>query len=230
MWIDTTYDFRTDANGKDPDSSSITLKQYQQFLWSKPLPNGGELILDEQLHNTSEVCDMSFSCDCIINTFEYHSSYQQIVKQVDPALIDEAVHKSYTIGGEIIFPKYKINGKQTINGARGFNRKISDRFDLTLECIRLFYQGKDSPLFDCFNRYKDFFALFSSFEGYVDFFLLNDLFNEDGSIRFFHPFQEFGRDVRPLTVEQYMRFCERNIEFVNLRNARIDKVYNHLQA
>ena len=41
MAIDTAFDFRTDANGKDPDSHSLTLRRYHRLLWSKPLPNGG---------------------------------------------------------------------------------------------------------------------------------------------------------------------------------------------
>ena len=53
MYIDTTFDFRTDSRGKDPDSYSPTLKQYHRHLWSKALPTGGELILDKNLKNTS---------------------------------------------------------------------------------------------------------------------------------------------------------------------------------
>ena len=40
MVIDTTFDFRTDAAGKDPDTYSATLCRYHQLLWSKPLPSG----------------------------------------------------------------------------------------------------------------------------------------------------------------------------------------------
>ena len=47
----------------------------------------------------------------------------------------------------------------TINGARGVNHKIQDRFDLTLECIRRFYLNEFSPLKDTLNRYKTFFKL-----------------------------------------------------------------------
>jgi hypothetical protein len=53
---------------------------------------------------------------------------------------------AYTIGAMMVFPGKRIDGKQTINGERGFNRKISDRFDLTLECIRRFYLNSESPL------------------------------------------------------------------------------------
>ena len=38
MMIDTTFDLRTDAAGKDPDTYSPTLRRYHQLLWSKPLP------------------------------------------------------------------------------------------------------------------------------------------------------------------------------------------------
>jgi len=45
---------------------------------------------------------------------------------------DEAHHRTVQIGGMIVFPGNRIDGKMTINGARGCYRKISDRFDLTL--------------------------------------------------------------------------------------------------
>ena len=38
--IDITFDFRSDANGKDPDTYSPTLNAYHRALWSKELPNG----------------------------------------------------------------------------------------------------------------------------------------------------------------------------------------------
>ena len=43
MLIDTSFDFRTDASGKDPDAYSPTLRQYHRLLWSKPLPSGAAL-------------------------------------------------------------------------------------------------------------------------------------------------------------------------------------------
>ena len=61
-------------------------------------------------------------------------------------------------GSEIIFPSELRGGTQTINRARGWHRKIGDRFDLTLECIARWYQGKDSPLANVFDRYRDFLS------------------------------------------------------------------------
>lgn len=59
------------------------------------------------------------------------------------------------------------------HGARGFHPRITDRIDLTLECIRRHYQAEDSPRGEVLARYGDFFALFEDFRGYVDFWLLH---------------------------------------------------------
>ena len=48
MVIDTAFDFRTDASGKDPDVYSPTLRQYHKLLWSKVLPSGRQF----ELHDT----------------------------------------------------------------------------------------------------------------------------------------------------------------------------------
>lgn len=50
MTIDPTFDFRTDSKGKDPDSHSPTLRAYQKFLYSKPLPNGEVMMLSDNLN------------------------------------------------------------------------------------------------------------------------------------------------------------------------------------
>ena len=128
----------------------------------------------------------------------------------------------YTIGTYIIFPGYKIGGRQTINGARGFNRRIADRFDLTLECIRRHYAGGASPLGETLARYGDFFALFENFRGYIDFFLLQDLVTPDASaIRFFMPFDDFSTPGVPRNAEQYIEYRRLCIEFADARNRRI---------
>jgi hypothetical protein len=56
--------------------------------------------------------------------------------------VNELFDTGSTIRAYIIFPKNRIDRKHTINQARGVNILIIDRFDLTLECIRLFYAGK----------------------------------------------------------------------------------------
>ncbi len=49
MEIDISFDFRSDFKGKDPDNWSPTLRAYQRSLYSKRLPNGEVMELDENL-------------------------------------------------------------------------------------------------------------------------------------------------------------------------------------
>jgi hypothetical protein len=104
-------------------------------------------------------------------------------------------------------------------GARGFNRRIADRFDLTLECIRRHYLDQGSPLGETLSRYREFFALFESFGGYVDFFMLQDLVSADGSaVKFFTPFDDFNDSPVPTDGDAYMEYRRMSIEFVEARN------------
>jgi hypothetical protein len=122
----------------------------------------------------------------------------------------------------IVFPGKKVGGAMTINGARGCNARIRDRFDLTLECIRRHYFGEPSPLSGTFALYADFFALFGDFAGYVDFFLLQDLVDENTStVKFFTPFVDFSASPLPGTVDAYREYRQRAIEFIKSRNRRI---------
>ena len=128
---------------------------------------------------------------------------------------------AYTIGGMMVFPGNQIDRKWTINQARGCTRSISDRFDLTLECIRRHYSDRGSPLSSTLSRYRDFFALFDDFRGYVSFFLLDDLVNDDLSVKFFMPFDDFHPPSVPNDVGAYKEYRRRSIEFIEARNHRI---------
>jgi hypothetical protein len=149
-----------------------------------------------------------------------------LLKQIDPMEIEDFKNLGYTIGGFILFPSKRIDGKMNINGARGFNSKIADRFDLTLECIRRHYSKGISPLSDVLDRYKDFFQLFINFEGYVDFFFLNDLVNSDYSkIKFFVPVTDaFANPPLPQTVVEYLQYKSAAMDFLTKRNARMVNV------
>ncbi len=222
--IDVTFDFRSDSNGGDPDSKSPTLRTYHRLLWSKKLPCGGELILNEKLDNVSDIGDFYFGSDSIIHSFSRWDSYKYIIDKVPIEEIEEFRYLSYTMGGMIIFPRNKINNLQSINMARGCNQKIKDRFDLTLECIKRYYNNEESPLSKCLNRYSDFFNLFVNFKGYVDFFFLQDLINSDYTkINFFHPFESFEKSPLPKTVEEYLSYKTKSINFINKRNERIEE-------
>ena len=129
-----------------------------------------------------------------------------------------------TIGGRLVFPGNQIDRKQTINGARGRNWKIRDRFDLTLECIRRHYIGLQHSLEDTLKRYGDFFALFEDFRGYVEFFMLQDLVVDDYSaLKFLMPFDDFRTSPVPGDVDTYREYRRLSIEFVEARNRRIGR-------
>ena len=222
MTIDTSFDFRTGMDGKDPDRYSEKLRKYHQFLWSKPLPTGGCLALDDQLVNHSDAGPFIFSSDSIIHTFSYWNSMQDIIRQIPETVIADFDSLSYTIGGMTIFPSNKVDGKYTINQERGTNAQIKDRLDLTLECIRLYYLGEDSPLYDCLSRYEDFFRLFGDFRGYIEFFLFQDIINgSDMTVRFMHPFTKFGEHVLPESEPEYWSYMHNCMDFLHKRNARI---------
>ena len=121
--------------------------------------------------------------------------------------------------GTIIFPKHRYS----INQIRGNSRCISDRWDLTLECIRRYYIDEDSPLSWCLEQDRRFFDLFVDFRGYVDFFLLQDCVSGDCSeVRFWIDTPLFKRDPFPRDRDEYMRWIQRNLEFVERRNKRIE--------
>ncbi len=230
--IDTTFNFQSDTPpGGDPDASSPTLRRYHRTLWSKPLPSGTQFELVDStpgvyLHHRSEVGEFWLSSDSIIASFSRYRDARilQVVEQVPTDAVESFRNLGYTMGGMLVFPCKQVNGKHTINCARGLNSKIRDRFDLTLECIRRHYKNEASPLEETLQRYCDFFGLFESFRGYVEFFLLQDLVDPDFSeVRFFLPFDDFNSSPIPSSRESYLAYRQRNIEFIEARNLRIQE-------
>jgi uncharacterized protein DUF6994 len=228
--IDTSFDFRTDTPpGKDPDACSPTLRQYHKLLWSKPLPSGRPFDLDDTvrgvyLHHRSALGEFFLSSDTVMPSFTRWGSLKPITELFTEQENEAFRTIGYTIGGMMVFPGNQIDRKQTINIARGFNRRIADRLDLTLECIRRHYLGQRSPLGDTLARYGEFFALFQDFTGYVDFFLLQDLVTEDCStVTFFMPFDDFNTPSVPKDGDTYREYRRLSIEFIEARNRRIDR-------
>lgn len=230
MKIDITFNFYSDANGGDPDSFSPTLRLYHKILWSKSLPNGQIFKLDNKRSGTylchqSELGEFNLGSDAIAHSYRNQKRKQWLIKQI-PKEVNELFDIGSTIGAYILFPKNKIDNKFTINQARGVNSLIDDRFDLTLECIRLFYAGQQSPLYDTLLRYKNFFDLFDNFKAYIDFFLLNDLVDEDGNIKFYLPFDNFRTKPMFADIEEYLTYKKGVMEFIEARNERIDNYAN----
>lgn len=226
MVIDTTFNVFSDARGGDPDCTSPTLKQYHKILWSKPLPNSKILELCDNkkgayLYHESELGEFYLGSDAITHSYKNHYKKQWLIKQI-PNEVDELFNLGSTIGAYTLFPNNKIDNKHTINQARGVNALIYDRLDLTLECIRLFYLGQKSPLYDTFVRYKTFFDLFEDFIGYVQFFLFQDLIDENRQVKFYLPFDNFQKSPSFTSVDDYLMYKNGVVGFVKARNKRIE--------
>jgi hypothetical protein len=228
--IDVTFDFRSDTPPKkDPDFYSSTLRRYHKLLWSKPLPGGATFDLDDSrprnfayLYHESKIGKFFLSSDAVIPSFTRSIRVADVIKQIPKTEQDAFNTAGYTIGGMMIFPGTMVGGKMTINGARGCHPRIKDRFELTVECIRLYYSNEPSPLSDALERYADFFALFRDFRGYVDFFLLQDLVTDDyAAVKFFLPFNGFITWPLPKTVEAYREYMQHALHFIQARNDRI---------
>lgn len=222
--VDVAFDHRSDANGKDLDKFSPRLKRHHQLLWNKPLPSGElfELKTKGGRYLVLRPDDLVYSLasDQISNSFRTTVRMKKITSQVPDDELDEFQYLGATLGGTILFPGKQINRRRTINQSRGMNHKIADRFDLTLECIRLQYAKMPNPLQDTLSIYWAFFELFETFEEYVRFFLLQDLV-VDGQVRFFLPSDDFTKPALPQDVGEYQNYMANSKAFLNARARRI---------
>jgi hypothetical protein len=164
----------------------------------------------------------SLSSDQISNSLRTTERMKHITSQVSEAELDEFQYLGATLGGTILFPGKQINRKITINVARGWSKQIEDRIDLTLECIRLQYEGHPNPLGATLAIYWKFFELFETFDQYVNFFLLQDLV-PDGRVKFFLPFDDFKRPALPVDVDEYREYMANCKAFVRARGRRMNE-------
>ena len=250
------FDEQNSSSGcPDPDSKSPTLRSYHQKLWSKLLSNGDKMELEEKPSDYLIWKDFRFGADSIVNMYLHHIKINDYLKdEIKQYLCDNAnedgtkfndftsfykdyLKKSYTIGGSIIFPI--LPRTKSINVARGTS--LNDRFDLTLECIRLYYLGEKSPLFDTlkanetiFNALmanKPFFDLFENFKGYVKFFYLDDLVTDNyTAIKYFNSCTDIIHAKYPLSdakypssAEDWLALYKNQLAFVKNRNNRIKR-------
>lgn len=225
--IDTNFKTYTDANGGDPDSTSPTLRNYHKILWNKTLPNGTKFELTDKksgtyLYHNSALGEFFIGSDAITHSYRNQKRKQWLIQQI-PEDVNELFEIGSTIGAYTIFPKNQIDKKFTINQARGIITLIDDRFDLTLECIRLFYNGQTSPLYDTFDRYKNFFNVFDNFLDYVNFFLFDDLIDNKQKVKFYLPFDDFKTKPNFKGVDEYLIYKDKVTEFIHSRNDRINK-------
>lgn len=230
MLIDTTFNVYSDAQGGDPDNTSPTLRSYHKILWSKPLINGKTFELTKNkngvyLYHNSELGEYFLGSDAITHSYKNHKRKKWLTGQIQDE-VNDLFDTGSTIGAYTIFPNNRVDGKHTINQARGVNSLIDDRFDLTLECIQLFYQRQESPLYDTLLRYENFFNLFESFIGYINFFLLDDLVDENQKIKFYLPFDNFRTKPLFSDINEYLIYKNGVVNFIKSRNKRIETYVN----
>ena len=238
--IDVDFDFTTDspgywdgfwekneglgAGGSDPDNASPTLKEFHKILWSRTLPTGDVMELKEGFGpNYLTWKDFRFGSDSIIVTLRYRK-YRYVIDQVKDRVVDYKsyyeglLRRAYTIGGMIIFPRHP----SSMNQKKGTNKYISDRWDLTLECIRRYYVGQTSPLFKTIEADNKFYQLFGDFKGYVDFFFLQDAVTDDyKNVKIWCGDESLKEEGLPKTVDDYFEFIHNEFDFLSKRNARI---------
>ena len=236
--VDFTFNYKKDdgVGDRDPDKYSLQMKKDHCELWSKQLPvaNYGKLELTPQWDRIIAYVNgayFDFGCDSITNCYCNRDSTAELRKDKEVvALIEQYKEADYVIGSSLIFPLHRDDGKVrwTINQARGCLRKISDRIDLTLECIRVFYLDKNqwTPLRSCFINYSRFFDWFGDFENYVKFFFLDDLVSKDyKTVVGFTDALDFEHAMPTSSIEEYKEYIRRNIEFIKKRNKRIKDNY-----
>lgn len=190
------------------------------MLWSKQLPNGDTLDLKPAKGTQLQWRKFRLSSDSISNSYRTNSRMRQIVVQAQDHA-EELFRCGSRIGAYILFPAYRVERKNTINGARGMCLKIADRMDLTLEAIRRHFMREKSPLTEVLDRYQDFFELFVTFEGYINFWLLNDLVDGQYRVRFYLPFDNFVRDAAPRDADEYVQLKIATVRFLEARTRRI---------
>jgi hypothetical protein len=171
------------------------------------------------LPHCSQLGEFWLASDTVIPTFRWVPQIRNIIPEDELRAFNTI---GYTMGGMMVFPGNQIDGKWTINQARGCIRQIGDRFDLTLECIRRYYISGKSPLSEVLERYAPFFKLFRDFRGYVEFFLLQDLVSTDFSaVRISEPYDDFRGSPIPVGVDAYNAYKSAAIAFIEARNQRI---------
>lgn len=223
--------------GEYPDAKSKTLAEAHAFLWSGKTGNMQNpsikidlIILEDKdgFYLKDKNSCIAFSSDTLVNGYRWVRTKKNVI---DPLIEKYGLNEyrkmqerfiriAYTMGGMIIFPR-----KASINCARG--RVVSDRVDLTIECIRRYFFKEKSLLSDVLEKNNDFFSLFGSgvdgFKAYIDFFFLNDIVSKDyTAVDVFIGKNDFSNSPAfPQSMEEWLVWKEKSSAFIKARNNRI---------
>jgi hypothetical protein len=190
---------------RDPDWVSVRLRDSHRLLWSKPLPDGRVLQLSalkraDYLKVVSPPEGWTVGSDNFATT---HANALPVFSAGLDGFTDRHLCGLCSIGGYIVFPNQRAQQLPTtvnetarpwsLNQVRGMERRISDRFDLTLEAIRLSYEGillrSENPIGDVLEAYRWWFELFGKgaegFRRFADFFFLTPMLDSGGGVTAF---------------------------------------------
>ncbi|WP_299932147.1 hypothetical protein [uncultured Nocardioides sp.] len=235
------------GRGGDPDWYSADLRESHRVLWSKLLPSGQPLELETDRSGYLKI--VSLPGRHTLGSDNFATTHANALSTLSRGLDDFAeghLCAFCTIGGYIIFPNglaqqssTRVNQdarRWTVNQARGMDRRIADRFDLTLVAISMFYAGTVdralNPIGDVLEAYRWWFDLFGEgtdgFRNYADFFFLTPLLDVDGSVRPFGTLPLAFKDALPASdMATYRTYVTDQLAFVRARNELIDQWWSH---
>ena len=193
-------------------------------MWSKELPDGRPFNLESRkslspyLVYQSETQRFVLGSDTIAT--RHRKKLSSLFAATPSEETDAFLRRSYTICGFIVFPV----SQGSINQRRGTHPRIQDRWDLTLESIRRYYDGGVSPLTEVLESEAAFFDLFGIFEGYVAHFHLDDFLLPGGEVRFTLPFDDFTGPTLPTGIASYREYLQQSLALFTARRDRLQRM------
>ncbi len=207
----------------DPCDDSLFLKKSIRKMFSRPLPNGQTMELEET-SSGFRWNDFRFGIDTVVPSFfstrNRNLSKAYALSETDfRDSVSEYIRETDLLGAYTIYPVHANSLIQCIYS----NNRIRGRWDFVLECVRRHYSGEDSPLYDCMRRDRLFYDLFVDFNGFIDFFYLNDFINSDGTVKMLLQTELFEMNPVPRNWDEYKKWFGTNIELVKKRNSRMER-------
>lgn len=197
-----SYNYKKGNIKTDCDAKSVRLyEQMMEWLNGRTLPNGNTLNLEYKGKFSLMSGNISLTGDNMFTRF--CGRVPQLTESLEKkkgvnweSYQQQIIRSGWQIGGEIVFPCHR----NSLNGMRGLNRKIMDRFDLTLECIKNYYEGKGSPLSWVIEADRERFEQFVSFSGFlvllISFCLTTGLMNNIKSLTSWGPEKFFPKPLK----------------------------------
>ncbi len=228
----------------DPDSWHKDLRESHRILWSRPFPSGDawsfapvpRWYLKNAEPRANEPTQWSIGSDNFATT---HTNALPKMASTIPDYEMGHLHDFCTIGGYIVFPNGIAQTRTTqvkprkwsINQARGMERRISDRFDLTLDAIRLYFvriTTRDAnPIGDVLDAYGWFFDSFGKgaegFQAYVDYFFLNPMVTDGRVVPMYGDALDFGDALPRRSQSAYNDYIAAQRTAVSDRNELITR-------